>query len=98
MPPTEIHPGRTYIQVTTNDPSAIKKSPSPGVGLEYRGPVGELQDEHVFEVTSADGMLAPDSRQWKREAPQLLEEVKSVPGVQGVQELEAKQRTKRDEL
>ncbi|EJT49944.1 hypothetical protein A1Q2_06782 [Trichosporon asahii var. asahii CBS 8904] len=98
MPPAEIHPDRTYIHVTTNDPKAIAKSPSPGVGLEYRGPVGELDGEHVFEVTSADGYLAPDSRQWKREGPELLKEVKAIPGVQDVQPLTAKPRAKRDEL
>ncbi|BEJ13544.1 hypothetical protein CspHIS471_0307180 [Cutaneotrichosporon sp. HIS471] len=95
MPPTAILPGHTYIHITSRvAPEDISKSlaDSP-VRLEYRGPVGELEGEHVFEVVGA-----AESDVWKRDHANVLQNMRKKDGIRSATVLEAKQRAKRDEF
>ncbi|GMK56558.1 hypothetical protein CspeluHIS016_0303980 [Cutaneotrichosporon spelunceum] len=95
MAPTAILPGHTYIHITSHmAPEDLSRqlSDSP-VKLEYRGPVGELEGEHVFEVVGA-----ADSDVWKRDSTNVIRNVREKDGVSGAAVLEAKQRAKRDEF
>lgn len=98
MPPTVILPGHTYLHITSPlAPEALSASlASAPLKLEYRGPVGELEGEHVYEVVGGNDGL--DGETWKRDGEHVLRSVRAVEGVKGAQELVAKQRAKRDEF
>lgn len=99
MPPTVILPGHTYVHITSKlAPDSLSASLAGApLKLEYRGPVGELEGEHVYEVVG-DSEVAPDSDVWKRDGEHVLRSVREAEGVKGVQLLVPKQRAKRDEF
>ncbi|KLT45886.1 hypothetical protein CC85DRAFT_282036 [Cutaneotrichosporon oleaginosum] len=95
MSPTIILPGHTYIHISSHiAPAELSErlSDSP-VKLEYRGPVGELEGEHVFEVVGA-----AESNEWKRDGEHVLRSLRERDGITGANVLEPKQRVKRDEF
>jgi hypothetical protein len=95
MAPTIILPGHTYIHISSHIAPADlsdRLADSP-VKLEYRGPVGELENEHVFEVVGA-----AESDVWKRDGANVVRSVREKDGITGATVLEAKQRAKRDEF
>lgn len=99
MPPTVILPGHTYLHISSPlAPNALSASlASAPLRLEYRGPVGELEGEYVYEVVGA-GDQPPEAETWKRNGEHVLRSVRAAEGVKGAQELVSKQRAKRDEF
>ncbi|KAK1921955.1 hypothetical protein DB88DRAFT_375357 [Papiliotrema laurentii] len=95
--PVAMQPGLAYIHVTSaQPPSTITSALSAHsqYHLEYLGPVGELEGEHIFQVQRPDGGVVPRS-----ELPEdVLSAIKTVQGVKGAKVLETKQRAKRDEF
>lgn len=96
-PPTLL-PGKAYIHITSPLPaSSIQNSLShPQYRLDYVGPVGELEGEHIFQVIATGSNDIAE----RASIPEgdLLKAVKEVNGVKGAKVLEKKQRAKRDEF
>jgi len=94
--PSNLEQGHTYLRITTSTPSAVSLgtgSPS----ITYVGPVGELPDEHVFEVKTSDGKpVDPYGEFWKTQGADVVQRLKG----QGVKAevLVHRQRSKRDEF
>lgn len=100
MAPTTLLPDRTYLAISSSlDPESLSASlQGLPVKLQYRGPVGELEGEHIFEVEGSGGAIAPTSEEWTKRSEDVVQNVKRAQGVTGVKALVAKQRTKRDEF
>ncbi|TXT06002.1 hypothetical protein VHUM_03763 [Vanrija humicola] len=102
--PVAILPDHTYIHVSSNlapdaISAALESSEQPDVKLEYRGPVGELEGEYIFEVASKAGEPVKRSGDlWSAHGDAVVHSVRAVPGVGGAEVLEAKRRPKRDEF
>lgn len=99
MAPPTLYPDRTYIAVSSRlDPETLSAGLNlPDMQLTYRGPVGELDGEHIFEV-ERNGPIAPDSPQWLEKRDSVVAGVKRAHGVTGVLPLGMRQREKRVEL
>jgi hypothetical protein len=95
--PPALLPGHSYIHITSSQaPQRIVDGSRPpdGLAITYVGPVGELDGEHIFEVTHAGGGVVP-----RGELPSgVVDALKAVQGVKGAKVMEVKQRAKRDEF
>jgi hypothetical protein len=102
--PLSLNPQTAYIHITSSQsPSTLAQAfdqRNSQYKLQYLGPVGELQGEHVFEVRQAGSgsILERGSALWKEGEIGILSAVKGVEGVKGAKVLDVKQRTKRDEF
>ncbi|KAL1412367.1 hypothetical protein Q8F55_000111 [Vanrija albida] len=102
--PLALLPDHTYIHVSSKLPAdaiaaAVSSSSHPDVKLEYRGPVGELDGEYIFEVASKAGEPVKRSGElWSAKGDSVVHSVRAMPGVGGAEVLEHKQRAKRDEF
>lgn len=92
MAPANLQQGHTYLRITTSNPSSLSLPD----GVVYVGPVGELPDEHVFEVTQDGQAVDPAGSFWSTQENVVLNGVKRS-GV-SAQVLAPKQRAKRDEF
>ncbi|WRT70180.1 uncharacterized protein IL334_007174 [Kwoniella shivajii] len=98
--PISINPEETYIQIsyTTSEPPKLAYQ---GVELEYKGPVGELKGEGIFQVLHQDN-ASPVKRSeelWLNKKDGLVKELKGLNGVTGVNAMgELKMRSKREEF
>ncbi|RSH78217.1 uncharacterized protein EHS24_002678 [Apiotrichum porosum] len=98
MPP-ELIPGHAYLRVSSaTAPDTLTGALSSSVDgstvqLTYRGQVGELADEHIYEVTNSGKAIDPSLLD-----AGVVNAVKSVPGVKEVEVLVHKQRARRDEF
>ena len=97
--PPAMQPGLSYIHVTSQQsPQDISASVTSGDwNLNYLGPVGELDGEHIFEVRKSTGEVMKRD-ELAEGAGGVLDVVKGVQGVRGVKLLETKQRAKRNEF
>jgi hypothetical protein len=105
-----LDPSNTYIHITspsspsslssllTSALSALPNAGGTGGTLRYIGPVGELKDEHIFEVVGPDGPVRRDSPLWKESQGGIMGSIKAAEGVKGAKVMEMRQRAKRDEL
>lgn len=90
--PSNLEQGHTYLRITTATPFSLKLPPS----IVYVGPVGELPDEHVFEVTEAGKAVDPAGEFWKAQGADVVQQLKGE-GIKA-EVLVHKQRAKRDEF
>jgi hypothetical protein len=97
MPPLDLKPGHTYLRVTTRAPADITTNE-----LAYVGRVGELDDEHVFEVVNTGNTAGIQGDQASAPADLTARAGQVVQRLQGqgvsAELLVARQRTKRDEF
>lgn len=100
-PPPKLSPDSTYVTLHLVPPAVIHPSinpeapakfplPSPLPDLHLVGPVGELQDEFIYEVGSS-----LSAEQWKEQRSNVLLALKGADGVKAVREMQNTQRSKR---
>lgn len=96
--PSNLEPGHTYLRVTTTAPKDLDLSGSgDSASIVYVGPVGELPDEHVFEVKTKEGqVIDPAGHFWSSQGPGVVDGLKGK-GIKA-EVLAHKQRAKRDEF
>ena len=103
-PPSHLLPDHTYLHITSppqTQPQQITQSLiSSSVQLKYVGMVGELQGEHIYEVTRAgtSESVRRDGSFWLEVKDGVLGGLKGVQGVKAVKVMDTKQRVKRDEF
>lgn len=97
--PLALQPGLSYIHITSKQsPQQIQASvPNKDWEINYLGPVGELEGEHIFEVRRPSGEVV--KREELAEGPGgVVDVLKGISGVKGAKLLETKQRAKRTEF
>lgn len=96
MTPPQLLQGHSYLRIesaTAPDALSAALANVDGAVLTYRGQVGELSDEHIYEVTVAGNVIDPSKLD-----SAVVTAVKHVPGVKQVEVLVHKQRARRDEF
>jgi hypothetical protein len=98
--PSNLEQGHTYLRITTATPSSLDLASFSGNAapcIVYVGPVGELPDEHVFEVKTNDGQaIDPAGQFWSSQGAGVVDGLKGK-GIKA-EVLAHKQRAKRDEF
>lgn len=82
---------------SSQNPSAIQQqAASRNIHIEHKGPVGELEGEHIFEVLS-DGRdaIARDTEGGKQVVDSAVTALRGSEGVKNAQVMETRQRAKR---
>jgi hypothetical protein len=95
--PVKLEQTSTYIHITSSlDPSTITEhAAEKNVRLQHKGPIGELDGEHIFEVLDGRTAVARDTEQGRSLVESALSTMRGSEGVKGAQIMETKQRAKR---
>lgn len=92
--PVKLEPNSSYIHITSSQtPEAIQQQAAQhNVQLQHKGPVGELEGEHIFEILDAG------RRAVARDTGVVDSAVTALKGSEGVKDakvMETRQRAKR---
>jgi len=92
--PVKLEPDSSYIHITSSQtPETIQQQAAKqNVQLQHKGPVGELEGEHIFEV------LDTGRRAVARDTGAVDSAVSALKGTEGVKDakvMETRQRAKR---
>lgn len=96
--PIQLLPYKSYVHLTsTLAPEAIQQqAATQHINLIHTGPVGELEDEHVFEVLDESrASIAGDSLVGRNTVESAVVSLKGTEGVKDAKFLEQRQRAKR---
>jgi hypothetical protein len=95
--PVKLEPTSSYIHITSPlDPQTIQQTASnQNIHIQHKGPIGELEGEHIFEVLNNGQAVARDSEGGKYIVVRALEGLKAADGVTNAQIMESRQRAKR---
>jgi len=92
--PVKLEPNSSYVHITSSQtPETIQQQAAKqNVQLQHKGPVGELEGEHIFEV------LDTGRRAVARDTGTVDSAVSALKGTEGVKDakvMETRQRVKR---
>jgi len=92
--PVKLEPNSSYIHITSSQtPEAIQQQAAKqNVQLQHKGPVGELEGEHIFEI------LDTGRKAVARDTGVVDSAVTTLKGSEGVKDakvMETRQRVKR---
>jgi hypothetical protein len=96
--PVQLLPTSTYIHISSNlDPKAIQsQAAAQSVHIEHKGPVGELEGDHIFEVLDEGrAPVASDSVVVRDVAESAVLKLRGTDGVKTATVMETRQRAKR---
>lgn len=96
--PIQLLPYATYVHLTTSlSPETIQReAASQNINIEHKGPIGELEGEHVFEILDARRIsIAGDSPNGRDAVEIAVTRLKGTEGIKDAKVLEQKQRVKR---
>lgn len=98
MKPVKLEPNSSYIHITSSQtPETIQQQASTqNVQLQHKGPVGELEGEHIFEILdSRRGAVPRDTDGGKEVVDSAVSALKGAEGVKDAKVMETRQRAKR---
>ena len=95
--PVKLEPTSSYIHITSPlDPQTIQQTAAAqNIQIQHKGPVGELEGEHIFEVLINGQAVTRDSEGEKGVVMGALEGLKASDGITNAQVMESRQRAKR---
>lgn len=96
--PIQLLPYATYVHLTSSLPPQTiqQEAAAQNVVLEHKGPIGELEGEHVFEILDTRRTsIAGDSPNGRDLVQTAVTRLKGTEGIKDAKVLEQKQRTKR---
>lgn len=92
--PVKLEPDSSYIHITSSQtPETIQQQAAKqDVQLQHKGPVGELEGEHIFEVLDTGRRAVARDTEAVDSAVSVL---KGTEGVKDAKVMETRQRVKR---
>lgn len=96
--PIQLLPYKSYVHLTTTlaPEKILQQAATQNIELVHTGPVGELENEHVFEVlTEHRASIAGDSITGRERVETAVTRLKGTEGVKSASVLESRQRAKR---
>jgi hypothetical protein len=94
--PVKLEPNSSYIHITSSQtPEVIQQQAAQhNVQLQHKGPVGELEGEHIFEILDA-GRRAVARDTDAGAVDSAVTALKGSEGVKDAKVMETRQRAKR---
>jgi hypothetical protein len=96
--PVHLRPTSTYIHISSaSDAKTIEdQAAAQNIHIEHKGPVGELEGEHIFEVLDEGRASIPRGSLESRDVVEsATSKLKAAEGVKDAKVMETKQRAKR---
>jgi hypothetical protein len=96
--PVKLEPSSSYIHITSSqNPQTIQQQAAQqNIHIEHKGPVGELEGEHIFEVLNTGReAVTRDTGEGKQVVDSAVTTLKGSEGVKDAKVMETRQRAKR---
>jgi len=96
--PVKLEQDSSYIHISSSQtPQAIQQqAAAQNVHLEHKGPIGELEGEHIFEILDTRRRaVSRDTEEGKTAVDSAVDALKGEEGVKDAKVMETRQRTKR---